>query len=82
MLHARDRLVQRINRIDPAAPARGNHYMPNTKTTPILADTIAVRLTTDECRALYELARAQDRSVSYVVRAELRKFLREQRRTA
>lgn len=56
--------------------------MPNTKTTPILADTIAVRLTTDECRALYELARAQDRSVSYVVRAELRKFLREQRRTA
>jgi hypothetical protein len=47
------------------------------KTEPALTETIAVRLTLDECRALFELARQADRTVSYVVRAELRKFLRE-----
>ena len=52
------------------------------RTAPILKETIALRLSTDECRALYELARAQDRTVSYIIRAQVRKFLREHQRTA
>jgi hypothetical protein len=49
------------------------------KNEPALTETIAVRLTTDECRALFDLARQVDRTVSYVVRAELRKWLRGSR---
>ena len=47
-----------------------------------LNETVAVRLTTDECRALFELARAQDRTVSWVIRTQVRKLLREQQRAA
>ena len=54
----------------------------NQKPAPVLTETIALRLTTDETRALYELARQQDRTVSYIIRAQVRKFLREQQRTA
>lgn len=55
----------------------------NPTPAPILDQTIALRLTTDECRALYELARAQDRTVSWLIRTlMIRKFLRDQQRTA
>jgi len=49
-------------------------------TAPVLTETIAVRLTVDECRALADIARSSDRTVSYVVRAQLRDFLRNQQR--
>ena len=49
------------------------------KTTPTLTETIAIRLTLDECRALVALARQQDRTISWVVRTQLRNFLRTQR---
>ncbi len=52
------------------------------RTAPMLDQTIALRLSTDETRALYELARQQDRTVSYIIRAQVRKFLRDQQRTA
>jgi predicted transcriptional regulator len=51
--------------------------MPNTKPTPILTETIAVRLTQDECRALAAIARSADRTISYIIRAQLREFLRQ-----
>jgi len=54
----------------------------NTTPAPVLDQTVAVRLTTAECRALYELARAQDRTVSWLIRSHLRKFLHEQQPTA
>lgn len=48
------------------------------KTTPTLTETIALRLTLDECRALVALARRDDRTISWVVRTQLRSFLRAQ----
>ena len=48
------------------------------KTTPTLTETIALRLTLDECRALVALARRDDRTISWVVRTQLRNFLRTQ----
>jgi hypothetical protein len=51
-----------------------------TKSTPILTETIAVRLTLDECRALFDIAHQADRTVSYIVRAQLRNYLRKQQR--
>jgi hypothetical protein len=53
-----------------------NH--PTTKTVAILTETIAVRLTLDECRALVALCRQQDRTISWVVRTQLRRFLQTQ----
>ena len=49
-----------------------------TKTTPTLTETIALRLTLDECRTLGALARRDDRTISWVVRTQLRNFLRAQ----
>ena len=54
----------------------------NTNSVPVLTATVAVRLTDDECRALHKDARQEDRTVSYVVRAQLRDFLRGQQRSA
>jgi hypothetical protein len=48
------------------------------KTTPILSETIAMRLTLDECRALVVVAKRDDRTISYVVRNLIRTFLRTQ----
>ena len=50
----------------------------NTKSHPMLTETIAVRLSEDECRALAAIAKRSDRTISYVVRAHLRDFLRNQ----
>lgn len=58
--------------------------MPITKTTttPVLTETIAVRISLDECRALAAIARAADRSLSWVIRTQLREFLRNQQHGA
>ena len=45
---------------------------------PTLTETIALRLTLDECRALAVICRQQDRQMSYVVRNLIRTFLRTQ----
>ena len=51
---------------------------PNTKTAPVLTETIAVRVTLDDCRALAAIAQHSDRTLSYVIRTQLREFLRSQ----
>ena len=51
---------------------------PTTKSIPTLTETIAVRLTLDECRALVAICRQQDRTLSWVVRTQLRRFLQTQ----
>ena len=58
--------------------------MPNTNRTthPLLTETIAVRLSEDECRALAAIALRADRTISYVVRAQLREFLLSQQRNS
>ena len=56
--------------------------MLHTKTDPMLTETIAVRVSEDECRALAAIARAADRTLSWVIRAQLREFLRNQQRGA
>ena len=48
------------------------------KTTPILTETIALRLPMDECRALVVVAKRDDRTISYVVRNLIRTFLQTQ----
>jgi predicted transcriptional regulator len=53
----------------------------NTKSNPLLTETIAVRLSNDECRALAAIAERSDRTISYVVRAQLRNFLLNQQRS-
>ena len=52
--------------------------MPTTKPEPVLTATIAVRLSEQECRALATIAERDDRTISYIVRAQLRDFLRDQ----
>jgi hypothetical protein len=47
----------------------------NTKSNPMLTETIAVRLSADESRALAAIAQRSDRTISYVVRAHLRECL-------
>ena len=49
-----------------------------TKTAPILTETIALRLTLDECRAICAIVRRDDRTISWVVRNLIRNFLRTQ----
>jgi hypothetical protein len=55
--------------------------MTNTKAAPVLTETIAVRVSEDECRALAAIARSADRTISWVIRLQLREFLRNQPRS-
>jgi predicted DNA-binding protein len=50
----------------------------NAKSQPLLTQTIAVRLSEEESRALAAIAHHCDRTVSYIVREQLRLFLRDQ----
>jgi hypothetical protein len=54
--------------------------MPTTKSEPVLTATIAVRLSEQECRVLASIAERDDRTISYIVRGQLRAFLRNQQR--
>ena len=60
----------------PNGPNRSHSMKPTL--TPTLTETIALRLTLDECRALAAACRQQDRQISYVVRNLIRTFLRTQ----
>ena len=46
--------------------------------TPTLTETIALRLTLDECRAICAIVRRDDRTISWVVRNLIRNFLQTQ----
>ena len=48
------------------------------KTTATLSETIAIRLTLEETRAICAIVRRDDRTISYVVRNLIRNFLRTQ----
>jgi hypothetical protein len=49
-----------------------------TKSEPVLTETIAVRLSEQERHALATIAKRDDRTISYIVRAQLRDFLGHQ----
>lgn len=49
----------------------------NTMTAPILTETISIRLSEAECRALVAIAQRGDRTISYVVRNLVRRLLQE-----
>lgn len=51
---------------------------PITASEPVLTETIAVRLSERDSRAIAIIAQRADRTISYVVRAQLREFLRHQ----
>ena len=51
---------------------------PITASQPVLTETIAVRLSEQDSRAIAIIAQSADRTISYVVRAQLREFLRQQ----
>ena len=50
--------------------------IPTTKSESVLTNTIAVRVSEQECYALAKIAEREDRTISYIVRAQLRAFLR------
>ena len=47
------------------------------KNTPTLNEIVAVRLSEDECRALVAIAQRDERTISFVVRAQLRRMLEQ-----
>lgn len=51
---------------------------PITASQPVLTETIAVRLSEQESRGIAIIAQRADRTISYIVRAQLRDFLRHQ----
>ncbi len=68
----------------PARRKEHNTPMPNTNTKPeqTLSETIAVRISAEDCRALAAVARAAERTISWLIRHQLREFLRNQNRAA
>ena len=52
------------------------------KTVQKLSETIAIRLTLEETRAICAIVRREDRTISYIVRNLIRTFLQSQQQEA